>query len=429
MLCLTIGLRGAAQRSTRPTLSVLGLLFLLSLAPPVAPAATFEVNSSRDDVDADPGDGTCATAASVCTLRAALQEANALPGADEIVVPSGRFRLSGGTLVITEDLSIVGASMDRTVVQGDKLSRVVTVAAGVDASLAGLTLRNGGGEDGAGIANAGMLTLTNVKLTRHRTDENHGGALFNSGTAVLNDVVLLGNIARFGGAIYSTGTLEMADVIVRNNKHIVDGGGAGLYNIGTATVTRSTFIRNQARIGEGGGAVLNRGIFEIDNSTISRNRARLSVAGGILTESASVSILRNVTLVRNQARFVSGGIANFGVTAVHNCIIAENFNNRVRHINCGGDVAILSLGYNLDSGAVCSFHGPGDISNERPRLRGENRNGGISLSRALMPNSAAVDAGDPAECPALDQRGMPRPVDVSGLAEPRCDIGSYELQP
>lgn len=402
-------------------------LYFLAFAPP-ASAETFLVNSTRDEGDAEPGDGICATEAGLCTVRAAVDEANALAGPDEIVIPSGRFRLNAGTLTLHEDVAISGAGMERTVLQGNKQVRVVEVLEGVQSEVVGLTIRNGGEQDGAGVYNAGTVHMTNVKITRQRADAARGGGLYNAGTAQLNDVAFLGNAALFGGAIYSTGSLDMADVMVRNNKHIVDGGGAGLYNRGTAFITRSTFIRNQARIGEGGGAILNRGNLEITNSTLSRNRARLSIGGALITEPISVSILRNVTMVRNQARFISGGLANFGFTAVHNSIIAENFNNRVRHINCGGD-AILSLGYNLDSGAVCGFHGPGDIANEKPRLRGENRNGGITLSRALMRNSAAVDAGDPASCPPIDQRGALRPVDVTGQPTPRCDIGSFELQP
>ncbi|MCA9973530.1 MAG: right-handed parallel beta-helix repeat-containing protein, partial [Anaerolineales bacterium] len=49
-----------------------------------APQAAFIVNSDQDGGDAAPGDGQCQTAAGVCTLRAAIEEANVLPGADAI---------------------------------------------------------------------------------------------------------------------------------------------------------------------------------------------------------------------------------------------------------------------------------------------------------------------------------------------------------
>lgn len=62
-------------------LSVLALLafFLITPAPPVL-AATFTVNSTGDEDDASPGNGVCQTAGGQCTLRAAIQESNALAG-------------------------------------------------------------------------------------------------------------------------------------------------------------------------------------------------------------------------------------------------------------------------------------------------------------------------------------------------------------
>ena len=49
------------------------------------PNATFTVNSSSDQSDTNPGNGVCATSSLTCTLRAAIEEANALPGADTIL--------------------------------------------------------------------------------------------------------------------------------------------------------------------------------------------------------------------------------------------------------------------------------------------------------------------------------------------------------
>lgn len=45
---------------------------------------TFTVNSTGDEVDANIGNGVCATAGAVCTLRAALAEANSAAGLDTI---------------------------------------------------------------------------------------------------------------------------------------------------------------------------------------------------------------------------------------------------------------------------------------------------------------------------------------------------------
>jgi|CXWL01.1.fsa_nt_gi CSLREA domain-containing protein len=69
-------------------LAVLAALILLSLASPASPVGAvplvFVVDSTNDGSDANPGNGVCATGPGNCTLRAAIQEANANPGADTI---------------------------------------------------------------------------------------------------------------------------------------------------------------------------------------------------------------------------------------------------------------------------------------------------------------------------------------------------------
>src|SRR4051794_30825064 len=74
----------------------LGCCALLSMlaARPARVDTVFTVNTTRDDVDANPGDGVCRTIKGDCTLRAAIQEANALPGTDTILLPAGTFTLT-----------------------------------------------------------------------------------------------------------------------------------------------------------------------------------------------------------------------------------------------------------------------------------------------------------------------------------------------
>ena len=85
-------------------------------------AATFTVDSPGADlVDATPGDGTCATNSLPvrCTLRAAVMEANALPGPDEIVLAFGNYvreipdrgedLCATGDLDVLDELRITGA--------------------------------------------------------------------------------------------------------------------------------------------------------------------------------------------------------------------------------------------------------------------------------------------------------------------------------
>lgn len=50
------------------------------MIPRPSVAAAFAVDSVGDQSDSNPGDGTCATSGGSCTLRAALEEANATAG-------------------------------------------------------------------------------------------------------------------------------------------------------------------------------------------------------------------------------------------------------------------------------------------------------------------------------------------------------------
>ena len=62
--------------------AVLFIAWSLPLRP--AGAATFQVNSALDTGDAAPGNGVCDDGTGRCTLRAAIEEANAKPGSDLI---------------------------------------------------------------------------------------------------------------------------------------------------------------------------------------------------------------------------------------------------------------------------------------------------------------------------------------------------------
>src|ERR1700720_4241405 len=74
---------------------VAGLLLTASHVTTVR-AASFTVNSHNDQVDANIGDGTATTSSGTCTLRAAIQEANALAsgGPHTITLPAGNYDLT-----------------------------------------------------------------------------------------------------------------------------------------------------------------------------------------------------------------------------------------------------------------------------------------------------------------------------------------------
>ena len=79
---------------------------------------------------------------------------------------------------------------------------------------------------------------------------------------------------------------------------------------------------------------------------------------------------------------------------------------------------IVTGGHNLEGGTTCGF--VGEIQGGDPLLGPLADNGGPTATRMPDPASHAIDGGDPATCPATDQRGVARPQGAV------CDIGAVE---
>src|SRR5262249_26060955 len=85
-----------------------------------------------------------------------------------------------------------------------------------------------------------------------------------------------------------------------------------------------------------------------------------------------------------------------------------------------GSGMMTDVGHNLSSDASCGFTNSGSLNNTDPKLAPLANNGGPTLTMALLPGSPAIDAGDTAAAPPIDQRGIARPVG------PASDIGAFE---
>ena len=100
----------AARVAARPAMPPLTSQF----AEPAA-IDTFTVNSTADTGDKTPGDGICLTSGGVCTLRAAITEANLHPGPDSIVfnIPgSGVQTITIGSALPTVTDTTGGVTID-----------------------------------------------------------------------------------------------------------------------------------------------------------------------------------------------------------------------------------------------------------------------------------------------------------------------------
>src|ERR1700694_4067699 len=145
-------------------------------------AATIVVTTTSDPPVASTN---CPAAANPCSLRAAIQAANAASGANHITFAvDGVFKITkaaGGVLDVTgrlsQQLSIQGDGASKTILDGqDEDHSVILIRAGV-ASISGLNVRNGHtfhGFQGAGISNYGALTLTAVNVTGNTVESGDG---------------------------------------------------------------------------------------------------------------------------------------------------------------------------------------------------------------------------------------------------------------
>jgi CSLREA domain-containing protein len=146
-LLLSIGLAG---------LFLALILALLTLTrPPTARAAggeTFTVNSAGDDPDASPGDCQCRTSGGVCTLRAAIQEANACSGPQTIkfsepmqIIPATALpALTGNGTVIDGSDQWLEDKGPGIVLEGNSGAFSGLEIAASNCAVYGLTIRNFG---------------------------------------------------------------------------------------------------------------------------------------------------------------------------------------------------------------------------------------------------------------------------------------------
>jgi large repetitive protein len=305
--------------------------------------ASFIVNSAGTATDSRPGDGVCATSSGVCTLRAAIHEANAHGGDDSIQLPAGTYPISrpSGSGIATGDLdierpvSITGAGAAGTIIDGGGLDRVIEVrptATRVDIS--GVTVRGGSHpEAGAGILNAGGATLTVAdSLILNNVATKFGGGVANEagGTVrLVNGTRLSGNSAREGGSAASNaaqGKIEITDSAVSSNGAVDINGypdsGPAILNrglgssSGSLVLTRADVLDNVAGSSIGGGGIGNSGDgdVEIADSTISGNQALYSIGGGGISNSGDgdVEVTEDSVLSGNRAVYSGGAIDNSG---------------------------------------------------------------------------------------------------------------------
>ncbi len=331
---------------------------------PAEPSVTFEVNFTSDGADANLLDGVCDANAGAhgnqCTLRAAVEQANALSGNDTISIPAGTYYV-GSTILVTSTIVIQGAGQSQTIItsgtDGDTVFKI-TLSSGSNLTVNDvafsschrafwnqkyLTINNslfefchGGPTDvlnghGAAVYNepSGVLNVTGSTFdSNHYSGEGFGGALYNAGKADVKLSAFTNNHGYKGGAIYLATTFQ--DTLVeytklQNNQATFDGG--GIYADGSVTaearkIWLSHLEGNSAQ--KGGGIFLATGEISILQSSATANQARLG-GGGVYSESLATTIYAtnstfsgNTSDTHGGAFFITGAAYLSNVTVVLN---------------------------------------------------------------------------------------------------------------
>ena len=354
-----------------------------------AQAAQFTVTSVDDTPDASPLGGLCSDVTGACTLRAAVQQANAAPDSDTIVLPPGLFDLYQygpdedaaltGDLDITTPVAIVGSAASLTIVRA-ATDRVFDVRPGGSLDLRALTVTGGvldgttGTGGGAGLRSLGTLSADGIIVSENAivapSGASGGGVAIEGGHAVLRASTLSLNSAASG-----TGRAIS-----------VSGGDAQLENL--------TVARN-AGPGANGGAIAALAPTALRGSTIVDNR------GGGLTVAAGVAVsLEAVLAGRNGAFDCSAASASSVTFASGNAILIDDPSGRCAET---GD-AVTLLGQSAELA-----------------LTPLQLNGGPVPTMLPIAGSPAIDAGG--ACSGRlprDARGGSRAQGVT------CDAGAVE---
>jgi uncharacterized repeat protein (TIGR01451 family) len=363
-------------------LAALAWIALLCAGATPAGATTFAIDSTEDTNDRAAGDGMCETSSGACTLRAAVEEANALQGADTVAVPAGAYHLGGlalgllGEIEIRDDLTLSGAGARSTVVDRGATpfgARIFAVPGALThVTISDLTVAGGSSAgDGGSVANAGVLTLDGVTVRDGKASR--------------------------GGGISTTGVLTITDSTIAANEAQASGGGISVLG-GTLTATNTTISGNK---------VLTGGVGSVGTG------AGISAAGGEAT-------LTNVTVAANStARNHGGAVA--GPAALANTVLANGETTG----NCRGTLAGVpaSRGHNVADDGSCALTGNGDRPGTDPVLSDLQNNNGPTDTHLPRSGSPLIDAADPTVCPPTDQRGLPRSIGAG------CDIGATEYEP
>jgi CSLREA domain-containing protein len=271
---------------------------------------SLQVTSMTDAPDRAVGDDVCASAAGECTLRAAVQEANARSGGARIelgsaqryvlgVAGTGEDAAATGDLDITNKVDIEGHG---STIDGGQIDRVLHVTT------------------------AGSLSIHGVTITGGLADFGGGVRIDAGGSASVSASSISGNEANGATRCYVVQGLTWGNDCSDEKRSVIpglidpqpgpsQGGGGGIWSRGTLSVWDSAIDTNLVSGRRGcvplspgkgtvcsmsrGGGVLNYGTAGFVNVTISSNHTIAAGGAGLVDAASGHSTLLFTTVADN----------------------------------------------------------------------------------------------------------------------------------
>jgi hypothetical protein len=321
------------------TIRRMGIALVLSLA------ALAEQSVHSSFTLASPSINVC-PACAYTTIQSAIDAAT---GITTIYIASGTYK---------ENLHVPGALGAHYITlwanpsatvdgSGNPGTPVLTVAIGSTVLLINIGITKGSAAEGAGIHNAGTLSLLGTSSVYSNHATVGGGGIYNSGTTTLhNTSAVHDNLAEVGNGIYNTGNdetgpgtvlLEDTSSVYHNNAPALAAsarpgssirpalpsltklGGGILNDLGSVTLEDGSTVHDNAAIF--GGGIINCpssacGTLTVrDNASVYHNAAQ---AGGGVFNVDVMTMLGHATVHDNAGVSSGGGILNLGSLTVRN---------------------------------------------------------------------------------------------------------------
>ncbi len=282
---------------------------------------------------------------------------------------------------------------------------------------------------GGGLANGNSSdSLTGVSF-QNNTAATLGGGMYNNdnSNATLAHVTFSANKTTDGGGagmFNGASSPTLLNVVFNGNKAVSAGsGGGGMYNYNgsNATLLDVTFGANTAGF-KGGGMWNENSSPTVVNVTFHGNTASSNGGGGMYNY-ASAPTLRNTTFNGNSAAGNGDGLFNFASSfpTIDDSIFWGDGTSEIVYSDFS--LSEPPINDSVVQGGQPSFTLANNLIAADPKLGPLAHNGGFTMTQALGPGSAAIDAGGlNSTCAARDQRVVARP---QGDA---CDIGAYEVR-